>query len=98
MSTSLLPITEAGCVRRGTHLRKGRTKSLAPGEAAVRQLHYGRIILDGTDKPLSFSSGGLETGLICLRGAGSIDAAGQRFELSKYDALYVRGHPMVPVE
>jgi 5-deoxy-glucuronate isomerase len=89
MSTSLLPITEAGCVRRGTHLRKGRTKSLAPGEAAVRQLHYGRIILDGTDKPLSFSSGGLETGLICLRGAGSIDAAGQRFELSKYDALYV---------
>jgi 5-deoxy-glucuronate isomerase len=60
-----------------------------PGETAVRQLHYGRIILDGADQPLSFSSGGLETGLICLRGSGSIEAAGLRFELSKYDALYV---------
>jgi len=89
MSTALLPITEAGCVRRGTHLQKGRTKSLAPGEAAVRQLHYGRIILDATDQPLSFSTEGLETALICLSGGGALEAAGQRFELSKYDALYV---------
>ena len=44
--TTTLPITEAGCVRRGTHLQKGRTLSLVPGDAAVRQLHYGRIILD----------------------------------------------------
>ena len=97
MSTPLLPITEAGCVRRGTHLRKGRTKSLVPGETAVRQLHYGRIILDGADQPLSFSSGGLETGLICLRGSGSIEAAGLRFELSKYDALYVPRSSVVTV-
>ena len=89
MSISLLPITEAGCVRRGTHLRKGRTWSLVPGEAAVQQLHYGRIVLDASGQPLSFSTEGLETGLICLRGSGSIDAAGQRFDLSKYDALYV---------
>jgi 5-deoxy-glucuronate isomerase len=86
--TTAYPITEAGCVRRGTHLKKGRNQSLAPGEAAVRHLHYGRVILDGTDKPLSFSTEGRETGLICLRGSGRIDAAGQRYELSQYDALY----------
>jgi len=97
MSTPLLPISEAGCVRRGTHLPKGRTQALAPGQAAVRQLHYGRIILDGTGQPLSFSSGGLETGLICLRGGGWIEAAGQRFELSKYDALYVPRSSQVTV-
>ncbi len=60
-----------------------------PGQSAVQQLHYGRVILDATDKPLSFPTEGLESGLICLRGGGTVETAGQRFELSKYDALYV---------
>jgi 5-deoxy-glucuronate isomerase len=89
MSTTILPITEAGCVRRGTHLKKGRSTWLAPGEAAVRELHYGRIILDGNDAALSFHTGGLEDGLICLRGGGSVTAGGQKFKLSQYDAVYV---------
>jgi 5-deoxy-glucuronate isomerase len=87
--TTAYPITEAGCVRRGTHLKKGRNLALVPGEAAVRHLHYGRVILDGNDKPLSFSTEGRETGLICLRGSGRVEAAGERYELSQYDAVYV---------
>jgi len=93
MASAILPITEAGCVRRGTHLHKGRKLSLAPGDAAVRELHYGRIILDGGDPPLDFPTGQRETGLICLRGGGSVQTAGQKYELSPYDALYVpRSH------
>jgi 5-deoxy-glucuronate isomerase len=87
--TTAYPITEAGCVRRGTHLHKGRNLALVPGDAAVRHLHYGRIILDATDSPLSFSTEGRETGLICLRGSGRLDAGGQHHEVSQYDSLYV---------
>ncbi len=95
--TTAYPITEAGCVRRGTHLQKGRNLALVPGKASVRHLHYGRVILDATDKPLSFSTEGRETGLICLRGSGRIDAAGQGYELTQYDALYVPRETRVTV-
>ena len=73
------PITAETCVIRATHKAKGRTRSLAPGQAAVRHLHYGRIILDAGD----------ETALIALRGSASIEVAAQRFTLAPYDALYV---------
>jgi 5-deoxy-glucuronate isomerase len=81
------PIDEAGCVRRATHKQKGRTQWLAPGTAAVRHLHYGRIILDSGQK-LEFSTADRETGLICLRGSGSVTAGGSTHELTPYDALY----------
>lgn len=89
MATATLPITEAGCVRRGTHLKKGRHSYLVPGDAAVRQLHYGRIILDAANPPLTFNTGKLEDGLICLRGSGAVEAGGKKYELAQYDALYV---------
>ncbi len=82
-------LTEAGCVRRATHRQKGRTRSLEPGNAAVRQLHYGRIILDGGDAPLLFQTEGLETGLICLRGRAEVRAAGRAFAFAPYDAIYI---------
>src|ERR1035438_9848386 len=87
--TTAYPITEAGCVRRGTHLKKGRHLALVPGDAAVRHLHYGRIIVDAGDPALTFSTEGRETGLICLRGSGAVEAAGQRYELAQYDTVYV---------
>jgi len=89
MATAILPISESTCVRRGTHLKKGRTLSLVPGDAAVRQLHYGRIILDAGNAPLSFATAQLETGLICLRGSGCIDTGSQKYDLTQYDSLYV---------
>jgi 5-deoxy-glucuronate isomerase len=69
-------------------LQRGRHLALVPGDAAVRHLHYGRVILDAGALPLSFSTEDRETALICLRGSGQI-TAGDRHELSLYDSLYV---------
>lgn len=88
MSSVAYPLSEEACVRRGTNHAKGRTCSLAPGNGAVRHLHYGRIILEADDGPLGFSTGERETGLICLRGAARVDVAGQQFEVTPYDAVY----------
>src|SRR5271155_3046799 len=92
-SNGILPINEAGCVRRATHKQKGRTEWLAPGTAAVRYLHYGRIILDdgGT---IEFSTGERETGLICLRGRAEVRASSKSYpamlhELMPFDAIYI---------
>jgi 5-deoxy-glucuronate isomerase len=92
-SNGTFPIDEAGCVRRGTHKQKGRTGWLAPGTAAVRYLHYGRIILDAGGK-IEFSTGERETGLICLGGGAEVRAASRNYtsalhKLTPYDALYI---------
>src|SRR5947209_5151165 len=90
MSTAAPAITAATCVVRGTHKRKGRTRSVSPGTAAVRHLHYGRIILDGGDAPLEFSTATHETGLISLRGRATVTlGSGETFTLAQYDSLYV---------
>ena len=88
MSTVACSLSEEACVRRGTHRAKGRTCSLAPGSAAVRHLHYGRIILDAGGAPLSFATAERETGLICLHGQAVVEVVGQRFEMTPYDAVY----------
>ncbi|MGA2770507.1 MAG: 5-deoxy-glucuronate isomerase [Bryobacteraceae bacterium] len=74
---------------RGTNKQKGRTRWLAPEKAAVTNLYYGRIILDSGDAPLEFSTGTHETGLICLGGRAAVEVGVKRFELGRYDALYV---------
>ena len=88
MSVTAYPIIEAECVRRATHKVRGRTQWLAPGDGAVKHLHYGRIILDA-DRNLEFATAGRETGLISLRGHAEITSAGQRFQLTPYDGLYI---------
>jgi 5-deoxy-glucuronate isomerase len=77
------------CVVRDTASRKGRTRAVTPGATASRYLHYGRIVLDAGDPPIAFETAQYETALICLGGDASVDAGGQRYDLSKYDALYV---------
>jgi 5-deoxy-glucuronate isomerase len=76
-------------VVRATNKQKGRTLWLAPKKAAVTNLYYGRIILDSGDAPLEFSTGTHETGLVCLDGRAAVETAGKRFEMGRYDALYV---------
>jgi len=96
MSTTALPLTEATCVFRGTDKKKGRNIWLAPGNAAVRHLYYGRIILDAGDAPLQFSNGDQETGLIAMRGQAEVSAGAEKFTLGQYDTLYVpRGSQIV---
>lgn len=82
-------LTLERCVVRDTAARPGRTQSVAPGRTAASHLHYGRIILREDDEALSFSTGDHETGFIALKGAASVVAGGQTFELVPYDALYV---------
>lgn len=88
MSTDTLPITAEECVVRATNRRKGRTEWLAPGMGAVRQLHYGRVILDA-GQAVTFNTGDRETGLIALGGAASVVVASTTLRLTSYDALYV---------
>ncbi len=82
-------IDQKTCVVKGTHLVKGRTRSVEPGKTASRNLFYGRIILSADDEPVAFENATHETGLICLNGSGSVAVDGQVFELTPYDAIYV---------
>ena len=77
------------CVIRNTAARPGRTISVMPGVTAARYLHYGRIILSGSDAPLTVDPGTLETGLICVVGEATVVAGGTRHGMVPYDALYV---------
>src|SRR5580698_6883561 len=89
MSVSNYPISPSGCVIRGTDSKKGRTRWLAPGERAVRHLHYGRIILEAGDSPVRFDNENQETGLICLGGSAEVSSCGATFKMSRYDSLYI---------
>jgi 5-deoxy-glucuronate isomerase len=89
METTNDPISAESCVVRSTDSRKGRTRSIAPGITAARHLHYGRIILDARDEPISFSTGEHETSLICLKGNATVSVKGETFELGPYDSLYI---------
>jgi 5-deoxy-glucuronate isomerase len=91
-------ISAERCVVRNTAVRNGRTISIAPGQTASKHLRYGRIILDAGARPLHFSTNDLETGFVCLKGAATIRAEGQTFDLGHYDALYVPRDCSVEVE
>ena len=82
-------LTLERCVVRGTHRHRGRTRSVDPVTTAARQLHYGRIVLEKGDALLRFPTGGLETGLIALRGQAEVKTGGSAFPMGPYDALYV---------
>jgi 5-deoxy-glucuronate isomerase len=89
MESTRNPITAESCVVRATHSKKGRTRSITPGETAAKHLHYGRIILDGTDAAIRFSTLGHETSLIGLKGKAAVRVGDSQFELGQYDALYI---------
>jgi 5-deoxy-glucuronate isomerase len=83
------PITAETCFVPQTHKGKGRRTAVAPGPTAARYLHYGRITLDASEAPESFSSENHEVGLICLKGAATVATGGESFQLEQYDAVYV---------
>ena len=81
-------IDPSTCIVRNTAAAKGRTLSVAPGATASRHLNYGRIILDAADAPLAFGTGEKETGLVCLRGGGTVTVDGTDYVVGQYDSLY----------
>jgi 5-deoxy-glucuronate isomerase len=89
MSADLAPIEPRTCVVRDTGAHRGRRISITPENTAARHLHFGRIVCDVSDAPVEFSTGELETGLLCLKGTAVVEIGGERRELNRYDALYV---------
>jgi len=77
------------CFVPATNQGTGRRTSVTPETTAARHLHYGRIILGPNDAPLTFDNGGQECGLICLNGEAVVTTAGESFNLTRYDSLYV---------
>jgi 5-deoxy-glucuronate isomerase len=55
----------------------------------MKHLVYGRIILDQTESSAKFSTGPLETGLICLSGECTLIADGQTNKLGQFDSIYL---------
>ena len=74
---------------RKTNARKGRHISISPANSAMKHLVYGRIILDSEVPRASFSTGPLETGLICLAGKCTIKAGGETNEINQHDSIYL---------
>src|SRR6266852_5337421 len=66
---------------RNTNGQKGRNISITPENSAMKHLVYGRIILDPEKPGEKFSTGRLETGLICLSGECTIAADGKTNKL-----------------
>lgn len=87
-ATASTSLTLESCVVRDTAAKKGRTRTVSPGKTSAKHLHYGRIILDADDAPVSFETGGHETGFIVLGGSASIVAGGKTYEMGRYDSLY----------
>src|SRR5260370_30670472 len=94
---SVSQISSDTCFIRGTHAKKGRNEWLSPASGAVRELHYGRIILDKGAEPVLFGNGGHETGLICLNGQAEVTAGGSTLYLEVYDSIYVPRHSQIPI-
>jgi len=97
MSVELAPIEAKTCVVRDTGNRRGRHISVTPEKTASRHLHVGRIVLEASDSPVTFSTGERETGFVCLKGRGTIEVDGSRYELGRYDALYAPREAKVSV-
>ena len=88
MSTQLKEAKDRLIFRR-TNARKGRNISITPENSAMKHLVYGRIILDNQEPRVTFSTGKLESGLICLSGRCTIKADGQTNTLERYDSIYL---------
>lgn len=86
----MLPaISATTCVIRNTAAARGRTRSVTPGKTAAQYLNYGRIILAAGDATMRVDPGGMETGLICLKGGAAVTAGGATHRMTPYDTLYV---------
>ena len=74
---------------RHTNEKKGRNLSITPENSSMKHLVYGRVILDQEVPRVAFSTGALESGLICLSGECTIKADGQTNKISQYDSIYL---------
>ena len=81
--------TKDRLIFRHTNSRKGRNISVTPENSAMKHLVYGRIILDREVPSVTFSTGKLESGLICLSGECTVKADGATNKIERYDSIYL---------
>ena len=88
MSTQMKESSEQ-LIFRKTNAQKGRTTSITPENSAMKHLVYGRIILDQDVPRAEFSTGKMESGLICLHGECTIICDGVTNKITQYDSIYL---------
>src|SRR5260370_746776 len=84
-------------VFRKTNAQTGRHVAVTPQNSTMRHLSYGRIILNSSNRLVSFPNGEQETGLICLSGNGVVKTAGGESELKQFDAIYIPRDSVIEV-
>lgn len=91
MSTATLE--KAQTVFRRTHAHLGRKLSITPANSAMRELSYGRIVLDASTPSVAFATDGDEVALIGMSGQATVRVDGQPYAMGTFDTLYIpRGH------
>src|SRR3954471_10312572 len=88
MSTQMKEAKEQ-LIFRKTNAQKGRTTAITPDNSAMKYLVYGRIILDQEVPRAEFSTGKMESGLICMQGKCTITCDGVTNEIGQYDSIYL---------
>ena len=88
MSTQMKEVKDQ-LIFRHTNEKKGRNISITPENSSMKHLVYGRVILDQEEPSAKFSTGALETGLICLSGECTLIADGQTNEIGQFDSIYI---------
>jgi len=74
---------------RATASKKGRHLAVSPENSSMRQLYYGRIILDPSLSRVAFETGSREVALLVMNGSCTVTVGGEKIELGQYDAVYV---------
>jgi 5-deoxy-glucuronate isomerase len=87
MTTSTLEKPQI--VFRRTHAHKGRQLAVTPQNSAMKELSYGRIVLDASVPAVELETGGDEVALIGMGGQATATVDGQAYAIGKFDTLYV---------
>jgi len=87
-----------GRLVRGTAAKIGRHTFIHPGNSSMREVSYGRIRLNASERKAVFANDGQETGLVCVGGEGVVTVAGEHYRLTSGDALYVPRGTSITVE
>ena len=87
MSTPTLEKSQI--VFRRTNAHVGRQLSVTPANSAMKELSYGRIVLNASQPTVTVETAGDEVAMICLGGQATATINGTPYSLSRFDSLYV---------
>jgi 5-deoxy-glucuronate isomerase len=74
---------------KNTAASKGRTISITPENSDFKYISAGRIILDSEISRVTARNEGAETTLLVLHGSGTVTVGDNKYEVSRFDGVYV---------